>query len=215
MCAPGTHKTDTSFLYCLTSPPPLFCSLSPLFMAPAEASPYIASFQQLPLSVCVYPSVVLPFLWLLMLILICCKCWENTRAFNLNGMKGTSNLAACNVFYSLTRFRVTSCLPPFAKMTQLYVSTLLCCILPAAVIIGRKTGEIYQPRSISCIHRVCQSGCGIIVPQHKSSSASGCSRRSFCPSSFPVGAIFNLLQCASTSLVATWMFWLCHRCRLG
>lgn len=29
MCAPGAHKTDTSPLYCLTPPPPLFCSASP------------------------------------------------------------------------------------------------------------------------------------------------------------------------------------------
>lgn len=83
-----------------------------------------------------------------------------------------------------SHFHVTNCCHCLWKWHHCahvsFVRTL-CCILLAAMIIGRETGKIYEPRSISGMNAVCQSGCSIIVPQHKSSSASRCSLRSFPP----------------------------------
>lgn len=56
--------------------------------------------------------------------------------------------------------------------------------------------------------------CSVIIPDHKSCSASQCSLGSFSPHC-PVWAIFSLpVQRGSTAVVATWIWGLCHSCRL-
>lgn len=117
-----------------------------------------------------------------------------------------------------SHFHVKNYIPLFAEMTPL-CTRFLC---PHSLLSSPGSGDNWKENreksmnlSISGMNAVCKSGCSLIVPQHKSFSASQCSLRSF-PPSFPVGAIFNLpVQPGSTGLIATWIFWLCHCCRLG
>ena len=111
----------------------------------------------------------------------------------------------------------------FAKVswaTRKYAIELACqCISPAVgvqVIItrGEKRGNGCEACNTSAMNTGHGIDCSVIIPDHKSCSASQCSLRSFSPRC-PVGAIFSLrVQRGSTAVVATWIWGLCHSCRL-
>lgn len=157
---------------------------------------------------------MLPFLWLLMLMLICWKCWENTQAFNLNAMKGTSDVPAGSIYYSPPPSHIFMRQAVFHRLQKWHHCTNVSFVQSLGGDNWKENREnLWTLQHLR--HKRSQSGCSITVPQHKSFSAGRCSRGSYSPSFFPVGAIFNLVRCGSTGLVATWICWLCHCCRLG